>query len=77
MVTHVTHKSHLDLCLTWSPFYTWLNVSPPNECQVSLITLGALKNMKFRLSRNSTKFDGVPRFRETIPKVKSVLSFEI
>ena len=46
-------------------------------CQVSLITLGASKNVKFRLSRNLTKFDGVSRFRETIPTVKSVLSSEI
>ena len=34
----------------------------------------ALKNVKFRLSRNSTKFDVVARFHETIPTVKSVLS---
>ena len=54
VVTHVTHGSHLDLCLTCSPFDTWPKVSPPNECQVSLVTLGASKNMKFRLSRNST-----------------------
>ena len=40
-------------------------------------TLGASKNMKFRLSRNSTKFDVIARFRETIPTVKSVSSFEI
>ena len=46
-------------------------------CQVSLVTLGVSKNVKFRLSLNTTKFDGVARFRETIPTVKSVLSFEI
>ena len=32
---------------------------------------------KFRLSLNSTKFDMVVRFRETISTVKSVLSSEI
>ena len=35
------------------------------------------KTCKFRLSRNSTKFNVLARFRETIPMVKSVLSFEI
>ena len=50
---------------------------PSNMCQVSLVTLGASKNVKFRLSWNSTKFDGVARFREMIPIVKSVCSFEI
>ena len=69
--------SHLDLCLNFSPFDTWFNVSPPNECQVSLVTLGASKNVKFRLSRNSTKFDVVARFCETIPIVKFVSSSEI
>ena len=46
-------------------------------CQVSLVTLGTSKNMKFRQSRNSTKFDEITRFRETIPTVKSVSSSEI
>ena len=45
--------------------------------QVSRTTFDALKNVKFRLSRNSTKFNVVARFRETIPTVKSVLSSEI
>ena len=40
-------------------------------------TLGALKNVKFRLSWNSTKFDVVARFYEKISTVKSVLSSEI
>ena len=35
-------------------------------------TCGVLKNVKFRLSRNSTKFDMVARFRETNPTVKSI-----
>ena len=37
----------------------------------------ASKNVKFRLSQNSTKFDVVARFCETIPTVKSVSSSEI
>ena len=35
------------------------------------------KTCKFRLSPNSTKFDVVARFHETIPTVKSVSSSEI
>ena len=35
------------------------------------------KTCQLRLSRNSTKFDVLPRFRETIPTVKSVSSSEI
>ena len=77
VVTHVQHGSHLDFCLICSPFDTWLIVSHPNKCQVSLATFGASKNMKFRLSRNSTKFYGITRFCETIPTVKSVSSYEI
>ena len=37
----------------------------------------ASKNVNFRLSQNSTKFDVVARFRETIPTVKSVSSSKI
>ena len=44
---------------------------------MSRVTLGALKNVKFRLSPNSTKFDVVARFRETILTVKPVSSSEI
>ena len=40
-------------------------------------TSGVLKNVKFILSRNPTKFDGVTRFRETNSTVKSVSSFKI
>ena len=40
-------------------------------------TLVALKNTKFRLSRNSMKFDVVARFHETIPTMKSASSSEI
>ena len=37
---------------------------------MSLVTLGVLKNVKFRLSQSSTKFDAVARIHETIPMVK-------
>ena len=47
------------------------------KCQVYRTHLRASKNVKFRLSRNSTKFDVVARFRETIPTVKSVSSSKI
>ena len=40
-------------------------------------TPSALKNMKFRLFRNPTKFDWVTRFHETIPIVTTFSSFEI
>ena len=45
--------------------------------QVSRTTLGALKYVKFLLSRNSIKFDVVARFHETIITVKPVWSSEI
>ena len=48
-----------------------------NTCQVSRTTLGASKNVKFQLFRNSMKFDMVARFLEMISMVKSVLSSEI
>ena len=37
----------------------------------------ASKNVESRPSRNSTKFDMVPKFREMISIEKSVLSFDI
>ena len=40
-------------------------------------TLDTLKKAKFQLSRNSTKFDWVIRFHETIPTVKFVSSSDI
>ena len=40
------------------------------------MTLGASKNVKFQLSRNSMKFDAVAKFHKTISTVKSVLSSE-
>ena len=35
------------------------------------------KTCQLRLSRNSTKFDVLARFRETIPTIKNVSSYEI
>ena len=48
---------------------TWLSM-----CRPILIVS---KYVKFRLSRNSTKFDWVARFHETIPMVQSISSSEI
>ena len=77
VLPHVSYGSHLsslfDLPCTWHVAL----FEPLIMCQVSHITLDASKNVKFRLSRNSTKFNVVARFRETIPTVKSVLSSEI
>ena len=52
--------------------------------QVSRTTLGALKNVKFRLSRNATKFVVVARFHETIqtvspfhhPRSRKIMDFD-
>ena len=77
VVTHVPHEFHLDFGLTCSLFDTWLIVSHPNKCQVSLVTLDASKNVKFQLFQNLTKFDRVTKFRETIPTMKSVSSPDI
>ena len=41
------------------------------------VTPNVSKNVKFRMSRNSTKLDVVARFHDTIPTVKSVSSSEI
>ena len=49
----------------------------PHDHAMCHLTSRASKNVKFRLSRNSTKFDGVTRFCETNSTVKSVSSSEI
>ena len=41
------------------------------------LTLRVLKYVKFRLSRNSIKFDWIARFHKTILTIKSVFSSEI
>ena len=45
--------------------------------RVHEVNPGRDPSMKFRLSRNSTKFDVVARFCEMISTMKSVLSSEI
>ena len=63
------------------PFDTWLNVSHSHKCTtchaMCHLTPNVSKNVKFRLSRNLTKFNGVTIFRETNSTMKSVSSSEI
>ena len=49
----------------------------PHDHAMCHLTPVALKYVKFQLSRNPIKFDGVTRFRETNSTVKSVSSSEI
>ena len=60
---------------------TWLNVSHSYKCTTCHVmchpTPDTSKNMKFRLSRNLTKFDVLTKFRETNSTVKFVSSSEI
>ena len=56
--------------------------SPRLSCDIHMImscvtNTQYLEKVKFRLSRNPTKFDGVTKFHETNSTVKSVSSFEI
>ena len=67
----------LELKLTNSSPDMWHTVSH-SKCAKCLALLSLpRKTCKFRLSQNSTKFDVVDRFRETIPTVKSVSSSKI
>ena len=63
------------------PLDTWLNVSHSHKCTTCHAmchpTPDVSKNMKFRLSRNSTKFDRVTRFHEKNSMVKFVSSSKI
>ena len=67
----------LELKLTDSAPDTWHTVSNSKCAKCPVLRSLPLKMCKFRLSRNSTKFDVVARFRETIPTVKSISSSEI
>ena len=67
----------LELKLTHSAPDTWHTVSYSKCAKCPALRSLLRKTCKFRLSRNSTKFDMVTRFRETIPTVKSVSSSEI
>ena len=67
------------LCVTCYTTWPSCNVSisqgakwHPHGHAMCYPTLGVLKNVKFRLSQNPTKFDGVTRFREMNSTVKSV-----
>ena len=69
MLPHVSYGSHLGSLFELLYTLHVAHCKPLIMCQVSCITLGASKNMKFQLSRNSTKFDVVARFHKTIPTV--------
>ena len=85
---NVSHEiiSHTWLIVSHSfKWTTWLlpsvtllrcHVASPNHT-ICHPTPHALKNVKFRLLRNPTKFDVVTRFRETISTEKSVSLSEI
>ena len=63
------------------PLDTGLNVSHSHKCTICHtmchLTPDASKNVKFRLSQNPMKFDGLTGFRETNSTVKFVSSSEI
>ena len=67
----------LELKLTHSALDMWYTVSHSKCAKCPALHSLPRKTCKFRLSQNSTKFDVVARFRETIPTVKSVSSSEI
>ena len=79
MACHVSHMHAFAMhCDTWLAMChhmvghvssTWLAMCRPTRIYS--------KYVKFRLSRNSTKFDWVANFHETILTVQSVLSSEI
>ena len=64
-------------CLTNSAPNMWHIVSHSKCAKCPVLRSLPRKMCKFLLSRNSTKFDVVARFRETIPTVKFVSSSEI
>ena len=82
---------HIDTCFRWHlPHHMalmpcvllpWCHVAAPGHAMwhhpMCHPTPGALKNLKFWPSRNSTKFDWVTGFRETNSTVKFILSSEI
>ena len=77
VLPHVHVGPTLGLKLTESEPDTW-HIASHSKC-TKCPPLRSLprKTCKFQSSWNSTKFDAVARFRETIPTVKSVLSFKI
>ena len=67
----------LELNLTYSAPDTWHTVSHSKCVKCPALHLLPRKKCKFQLFRNSTKFDVIAKFRETIPTVKSVSSSNI
>ena len=67
----------LKLKLTDSAPDTWHTVSHSKCSKCLALRSFPQKTCKFRLSRNSMKFNVVARFCEKIPAVKSVSSSEI
>ena len=67
----------LELKLTHSAPDMWHTVSHSKCAKCPALRSLLQKMCKFRLSRNSMKFDVVARFREMIPTVKSVSSSKI
>ena len=67
----------LELKLTYSAPDTWHTMTHSKCAKCPALRSLPRKACKFSLSRNSTKFNMVPRFRETIPTVKFVSSSEI
>ena len=67
----------IELKLTHSAPYMWHTVSHSKCAKCPVLRSLPQKMCKFQLSQNSTKFDVVARFCETIPTVKSVSSFDI
>ena len=67
----------LELKLTHSAPDMWHTVSHSKCVKCPALRSLPRKTCKFRLSRNSTKFDVVARFHETISTVKFVSSSEI
>ena len=75
---HSHHLSNLATCVTrLHVIGDFCHITCLSKTVLWHPTLGASKNVKFRLSQNSTKFDVLARFRETIPTAKSVSSSEI
>ena len=67
----------LELKLTHSTPDTWHIVSHSKCAKCPALRSLPQKTWKFRMSRNSTKFDVEARFRETILTVESISSSKI
>ena len=75
---HLHPISNHATCVTWVHVVgDFFHTACLSQAVIRHPTPGDSKNVKFRLSRNSMKFDVVARFREMIPTVKSIWSSEI